>query len=222
MKRRKILLGILMVMLIAILAGCAAQAPTITASPAPTEALTPEVSASPEAAQEPSPSPSPAAQGEKTFTVEELAAYNGKDVNPAYIAVDGIVYDVSNNKAWKKGEHEGYYAGIDLTDFIKSAPHGLGILKDVPVVGKLASPAIADAGLVLTLEQLAEYDGSNGKPAYIAVDGIIYDVTNSTRWKEGKHNGYTAGKDLTTEIKEKSPHGVDMLKRIPVVGEIKK
>jgi predicted heme/steroid binding protein len=44
----------------------------------------------------------------------------------------------------------------------------------------------------------------------------------SIPWKNGKHNGYTAGKDLTAEIKEKSPHGVKNLERVPVVGHIVK
>ena len=30
-----------------------------------------------------------------------------------------------------------------------------------------------------TLAQLAQYDGQNGQPAYVAVDGVVYDVTNS-------------------------------------------
>lgn len=38
------------------------------------------------------------------FTTEELAKYNGKDGQPAYVAYEGNVYDVSNVKEWKK-EH---------------------------------------------------------------------------------------------------------------------
>lgn len=73
----------------------------------------------------------------------------------------------------------------------------------------------------LTLEELAEFDGQDGRPAYIAVDGAIYDVTNSTRWRNGKHNGYTAGNDLTEEIKTISPHGVSKLKTVPMIGRLK-
>ncbi len=76
--------------------------------------------------------------------------------------------------------------------------------------------------LELTLEELAQYNGQNGKPAYVAVDGIIYDVTNASPWKGGTHNGFTAGKDLTKEIKTISPHGVSKLQLVPVVGKIKK
>lgn len=74
--------------------------------------------------------------------------------------------------------------------------------------------------LEMTLEELAEYDGTNGKRAYIAVDGIIYDVTDSDYWQDGSHNGFQAGQDLTREIKEVSPHGVKNLERVERVGKI--
>jgi Predicted heme/steroid binding protein len=31
----------------------------------------------------------------KQFTLEELKQYNGENGQPAYVAIDGIVYDVS-------------------------------------------------------------------------------------------------------------------------------
>lgn len=76
----------------------------------------------------------------KTFTLEELAAYDGQDGNPAYIAVDGVVYDVSNVPEWANGEHWGqYFAGNDLTEEIKNeSPHGVSKLEGLPVVGTLA------------------------------------------------------------------------------------
>ena len=81
-------------------------------------------------------------------------------------------------------------------------------------------PAPAEDEIVLTLEELAEYNGTDGNPAYIAVDGIIYDVTDSAMWSGGEHNGFEAGKDLTEEIKNVSPHGISVLDRIPEVGKI--
>lgn len=74
----------------------------------------------------------------KTFTLDELAKYDGKNGNPAYAAVDGFVYDVSNDRAWRDGQHEAYRAGTDLTEDMANSPHGLGVLKGLPVVGKLA------------------------------------------------------------------------------------
>ena len=80
--------------------------------------------------------------------------------------------------------------------------------------------AAANGTLELTLDQLKQYDGKNGNPAYVAVDGVIYDVTNVPQWKNGEHNGYSAGNDLTDIIKNKSPHGVKQLNGIPVVGKL--
>ena len=78
----------------------------------------------------------------------------------------------------------------------------------------------ADGTLELTLDELKQFDGKNGNPAYVAVDGIIYDVSNVAKWKNGDHNGYSAGNDLTDIIKNESPHGVKNLEGLPVVGKI--
>lgn len=75
---------------------------------------------------------------EKEFTLEELAKFNGKDGNKAYVAVDGYVYDVTDVPPWNGGEHNGYEAGKDLSEEIKTkSPHGPGKLEGVPIVGKL-------------------------------------------------------------------------------------
>lgn len=72
------------------------------------------------------------------LTVEELAQFDGKNGNKAYVAVDGNIYDVTGNRKWLDGEHErGMTAGKDLSEFISSAPHGKEILKQFKIVGKL-------------------------------------------------------------------------------------
>lgn len=48
------------------------------------------------------------------FNAESLAQYNGKNGMPAYIAVGGVVYDVSS--LFRNGSHHGYSAGVDLTE----------------------------------------------------------------------------------------------------------
>ncbi len=72
------------------------------------------------------------------LTLDELAQYDGKNGNKAYVAVDGDIYDVTGNRKWLNGEHEdGMTAGRDLSEFISSAPHGRDILKQFEIVGKL-------------------------------------------------------------------------------------
>ena len=75
------------------------------------------------------------------------------------------------------------------------------------------------AKLTLTLEELAEFDGLEGRRAYIAVDGIVYDVTDMPQWKDGLHQGrFQAGQDYSRAIREQSPHGTGMLSRAVEVG----
>ena len=75
---------------------------------------------------------------QRSFTPEELANYDGMNGSAAYVAVNGVVYDVSNVKQWRTGRHEGNVAGIDLTDIIQQSPHGTSILDGLPVVGTYA------------------------------------------------------------------------------------
>ncbi len=80
-----------------------------------------------------------------------------------------------------------------------------------------------DGMLELTLSQLSQFDGRDGRRAYIAVDGIIYDVTNSPRWAGGIHNGnsnISAGNDLTQQLNSNFRHGREVLANIPVVGRL--
>ena len=74
---------------------------------------------------------------EKIFTLEELKNYDGKEGRKAYIAVDGVVYDVTNVAAWQGGTHHGNNAGNDVSDRIVKAPHGKKKKKKLEVVGKL-------------------------------------------------------------------------------------
>lgn len=74
----------------------------------------------------------------QVFTLEDLSEYDGQDGNPAYVAVDGVVYDVTDNEAWEGGEHAGeLIAGGDYTEEILESPHGESVLEDLPIVGTL-------------------------------------------------------------------------------------
>lgn len=83
------------------------------------------------------------------------------------------------------------------------------------------STAGSEGELELTLAELAEYDGKDGNPAYVAVDGLIYDFSDLDLWADGEHQGqHTAGQDLTDAIDDESPHGRAVLDRAPVVGRL--
>jgi len=82
----------------------------------------------------------PGASGsKKTFTYEELSKFDGKEGRKAYVAVDGIVYDVSANRHWKGGVHtqcQKSASGRDLTEMLKVSPPTMRkLIKLQPVVG---------------------------------------------------------------------------------------
>ena len=67
-------------------------------------------------------------------------------------------------------------------------------------------------------EELSRYDGKEGRAAYIAYKGVVYDVTDNPNWEEGEHMGRVhAGADLTAFL-EQAPHGEEVFKELPVVG----
>jgi len=72
------------------------------------------------------------------MTKSELARHNGRDGQPAYIAVNGTIYDVTASPLWTGGDHQGsHQAGADLTEALKKAPHVRAVVERFPVVGRL-------------------------------------------------------------------------------------
>lgn len=69
-----------------------------------------------------------------------------------------------------------------------------------------------------TLEELSKYNGTNGMPAYAAVNGIVYDFSLVPAWGGGTHFGVYAGKDLTKEFNACHEGGAKILEGIPKVG----
>lgn len=82
-----------------------------------------------------------------------------------------------------------------------------------------ATMAKTDSVKTFTAEELAKFDGKEGRLAYVAVEGVVYDVTKAKGWKNGEHKGFKAGRDITADIKKQSPHGVAPVKKNPVVGK---
>jgi len=70
-------------------------------------------------------------------------------------------------------------------------------------------------------EELARYNGKNGRPAYAAYKGKVYDLSDSFLWNDGSHQVlHSAGADLT-DVMEQAPHGGDVLEKFPLVGTLR-
>lgn len=80
-----------------------------------------------------------------------------------------------------------------------------------------APPAAAEERKI-TAAELAENNGTAGRPIYIAYQGRVYDVSDSPLWEGGDHMGsHQAGHDLAAELPD-APHGEEVLERYPQVG----
>ncbi|WP_125766653.1 cytochrome b5 domain-containing protein [Lapidilactobacillus wuchangensis] len=73
---------------------------------------------------------------ERTFTKAELAEYDGIKHPEKYVAIDGVVYDLTNIPAWSGENHHGNVAGQDLSNIIVKAPHKKSVLAKLTAVGK--------------------------------------------------------------------------------------
>jgi predicted heme/steroid binding protein len=94
----------------------------------------------------------------------------------------------------------------------------------VLVVGPRLRRQAGKAGVAgkqdLTLEELTQFDGKEGRPSYIGYKGGIYDVALGRWWIEGTHAGrHHAGADLT-DMLEQAPHGEENVLRMPLVGRL--
>jgi len=71
------------------------------------------------------------------YTRSQLALRNGQDKPEIWIAYQQIIYDVSESRLWFKGMHYEHWAGQDLTDELKDAPHSLEVFEKFKAVGRL-------------------------------------------------------------------------------------
>lgn len=71
------------------------------------------------------------------FTRSQLALRNGQDRPEIWVALHGLIYDVTVSRLWRNGKHYEHWAGQDLTDELKDAPHTEKVFEKFVVVGKL-------------------------------------------------------------------------------------
>jgi predicted heme/steroid binding protein len=68
--------------------------------------------------------------------------------------------------------------------------------------------------------QLALRNGQDKPQIWVAYKGLIYDVTVSRLWRDGKHYEHWAGQDLTDELPD-APHNENVFDKFTVIGRLK-
>ncbi|GGC17846.1 hypothetical protein GCM10011386_07260 [Parapedobacter defluvii] len=72
------------------------------------------------------------------YSKSQLALRNGQDKPAIWIAYRGYIYDVTKSRLWFRGMHYEHWAGQDLTDELKDAPHTDEVFARFEIVGMLA------------------------------------------------------------------------------------
>ena len=72
------------------------------------------------------------------ITKSQLALRNGQDKPEIWVAFNSMVYDVTASRLWLRGKHYEHWAGQDLSDELKDAPHTEKVFDRFNIVGRLA------------------------------------------------------------------------------------
>jgi predicted heme/steroid binding protein/uncharacterized membrane protein len=139
------------------------------------------------------------------------------------ILVSGVLLTISRIPAWKVfiTTRFGILLGIKIFLFLIMLASAFVVTIYIgPKLRKQKSLAASLESGACTLDGLGQFDGKDGRPAYIAYKGIIYDMTRSRLWKNGSHvMKHAAGNDLTDFLKN-APHGEDKILAMPQVGTL--
>jgi predicted heme/steroid binding protein len=73
----------------------------------------------------------------KEYSRSQLALRNGTDKDEIWCAFEGLIYDVTKSKLWRGGKHYEHWAGQDLTEELKNAPHTKNVFDKFKIVGRL-------------------------------------------------------------------------------------
>lgn len=73
----------------------------------------------------------------KKYSRAQLALRNGQDKPQIWVALRGIIYDVTDSRLWRAGKHYEHWAGQDLTDELAEAPHTDKVFEKFKAIGLL-------------------------------------------------------------------------------------
>jgi predicted heme/steroid binding protein len=71
------------------------------------------------------------------YSKQQLALRNGQDKPQIWVAYLGHIYDVTESRLWRNGKHYEHWAGQDLTEELKDAPHSEKVFEKFTIIGIL-------------------------------------------------------------------------------------
>lgn len=139
------------------------------------------------------------------------------------LLITGTLLTIARMSSWDMffTTRFGILLGIKISLFIVMLSSALIVTIFIgPKLRKQKSLVPAMDNGTCNLDGLSQFDGKDGRPAYVAYKGSIYDVTKSRLWKNGSHvTKHAAGNDLT-DILKTAPHGEDKILAMSQVGKL--
>lgn len=139
------------------------------------------------------------------------------------MAVTGTLLSLARVPTWHMLFHTrfGILLTIKIILFLVMASTAIFVTFVVgPKLRKKRAQGIIHGMGDMTSDELSQYDGKEGRPVYIAYNGIIYNLTSSKLWREGSHfKKHPAGADLTNILKT-APHGEEKVLKMPAIGKL--
>ncbi|HSB33216.1 MAG TPA: CopD family protein, partial [Nitrospirota bacterium] len=139
------------------------------------------------------------------------------------ILVTGILLTIARIPSWGAFFTTRFGVLLGIKIFLFLIMLASAVIVTVYIGPKLRKQKSLGPGMengVCTPDGLCQFDGKDGRPAYFAYKGIIYDVTKSRLWKNGSHlSKHAAGNDLT-ELLATAPHGEEKVLAMQQVGKL--
>jgi len=134
--------------------------------------------------------------GNRKFSPDDLSLYDGQDNRLCFVAVGEEVFDVSKDKTrFKANGGKPLPAGFPGDE--------AAFRREYRKVGSLVVPRD------FTKEQLAAFDGRDGRPVYICAKGVVYDVDPGFYGPDGPY-GMMAGRDASRALARMSLDPADV------------
>jgi predicted heme/steroid binding protein len=141
----------------------------------------------------------------------------------ASIAVTGTVLTLLRVDSWHAlfGTRFGVLLCVKIALFFVMATTALLVTVVIgPRLGKPRARRPHPGRGEFTAEDLALFDGREGRKAFVGCGGKVFDLSASRMWAGGTHvRRHAAGNDQTPAISQ-APHGEEKLDAFPVVGTV--
>ncbi len=156
--------------------------------------------------------------GEIEYIIELLYnAYNGPARNTLIERLRNLIRSMAELAAFPTLRES---AREDVEPQADGPPAQPAALRSPAVIGQESVRLTQGKKRLFTHEELALYNGTGGYPSYVAVNGIVYDVTNAPIFQTLTHFGLPPGRDLSVEFNTCHSDKPSVLDAIVPVGRL--